>query len=288
MADTIALLNMKGGVGKTTLAVNLASHCYSRGRSAVLLIDLDPQFNASQYLMDYKTYEKHLRTGGTIADLLIDSPVLTVRKKPKKPKLNACIHRLKTGPRSGKHFDLLPSQLALSHVVKNPAQMEYKLEKLLQPLQSQYDYIFIDCAPTDSVLTTLALMAADYLLIPVRPDRFSILGYALVGETVRHFRDSSHNPHNVRELGTVFTQVNDATGIEGECMAAIRQQAAKDGSYVFTSWLPVSRTFLRAVQDGTPAFETRYAREELKGAITDIVREMKTRITELKKKGMAT
>ena len=195
MADTIALLNMKGGVGKTTLAVDLASHCYTRGRSTVLLIDLDPQFNASQYLMDYKTYEEHSRTGGTIADLLIDSPALTLRRKSKKPKLDACIHRLKTGPHSGKHFDLLPSQLALSHVVKNPAQMEYKLEKLLQPVQSQYDYIFIDCAPTDSVLTTMALMAADYLLIPVRPDRFSILGYALVGETVRNFRDNLLSAH---------------------------------------------------------------------------------------------
>lgn len=288
MADTIALLNMKGGVGKTTLAVNLASHCYSRGRSTVLLIDLDPQFNASQYLMDYKTYEKHLQASGTVADLLIDSPVLTVRKRRKKPTLNDCIYRCKTAQASKSYFDLLPSQLALSHVVKNPAQMEYKLEKLLQSSHTRYDYIFIDCAPTDSVLTTMALMAADYLLIPVRPDRFSILGYALVGETVRHFRDNSPDPHNVRELGTVFTQVNDATGIEGECMTEIQTQAAKDGSYVFKSWLPFSRTFLRAVQNQTPAFETKYAREELKGAITDLVREMKTRITELKKKGMAT
>ena len=288
MADTNALLNMKGGVGKTTLAVNLASHCYTRGRSSVLLIDLDPQFNASQYLMDYKTYEKHLQASGTVADLLIDSPVLTVRKRPKKPTLNDCIYRCKTAQATKRYFDLLPSQLALSHLVKNPAQMDYKLEKLLRSVQTRYDYIFIDCAPTDSCLTTMALTAADYLLIPVRPDRFSILGYALVGQTVLYFRENSPDPHNVQELGTVFTQVNDATGIEGECMAAIRQQAAKEGSYVFTSWLPVSRTFLRAVQNGTPAFETRYAREELKGAITDIVREMKTRIAELKKKGMAT
>ncbi len=70
MATTIALLNMKGGVGKTTLAVNLASHCHSPGRSSVLLVDLDPQFNASQYLMDYQTYENHVRTGGTEMSLV--------------------------------------------------------------------------------------------------------------------------------------------------------------------------------------------------------------------------
>jgi chromosome partitioning protein len=139
MADTIALLNMKGGVGKTTLAVNLASHCFSPGRDSVLLVDLDPQFNASQYLMDYKTYEGHVRTGGTIADLLIDSPTLALRRRPKsKKKIEACVYHAKTRQGSRKHFDLLPSELALSHVVKNPAQMEYKLEKLLEPIRSRY------------------------------------------------------------------------------------------------------------------------------------------------------
>jgi chromosome partitioning protein len=288
MADTIALLNMKGGVGKTTLAVNLAAHCFNPGRNNVLLIDLDPQFNASQYLMDYKTYEQHLTKGGTIADLLIDSPTLTLRRRARKKTFSHCVHRVKTAPTSGKAFDLLPSQLALSHVVKNPSQMEYKLEKLLQRVQSRYDYIFIDCAPTDSVLTTMALMASDFLLIPVRPDRFSILGYALVGETVREFRDRSPDPQQVREVGTVFTQVKDKTGIEGECMAEIRNLARRHGSHVFDATLPESRTFLRAIQDQTPAFETKYAREELKGSISDIVREMKIRITQLRKEGTAT
>jgi chromosome partitioning protein len=288
MADTIALLNMKGGVGKTTLAVELASHCYTHGRSGVLLIDLDPQFNASQYLMDYKTYESHLKRGGTIADLLIDSPVLTLRRRRKKITFKECVYHVRTRQGSQKHFDLLPSQLALSHVVKNPAQMDYKLEKLLETARSRYEYIFIDCAPTDSVLTTMALMASDFLLIPVRPDRFSILGYALVGQTVRHFKDNSHDPHNVRQLGTVFTQVRDSTGIEGECMAEIRRQAAKDGSYVFNESLRFSPTFLRAIQNQTPASETKWARTELKGSISNIVREMKTRIIQLKMKGATT
>ncbi len=288
MTDTIALLNMKGGVSKTTLAVNLASHCYKRGRSSVLLIDLDPQFNASQYLMDYQTYEKHHRERGTLADLLIDSPVLTLRKRTGRVTIKDCVFRVSTSHGTRKHFDLLPSHLALSYVVKNPAQMEYRLEKLLGPIRQDYDYIFIDCAPTDSVLTTIAMMASDFLLIPVRPDRFSILGYALVGETLRQFREKCPDPHAVQELGTVFTQVTGAVGIEADCMAEIRNLAGKDGSYVFTTTLPVSRTFIRAVQNQTPAFETKYAREELKDSISGIVREMKSRIAHLKKEGRAT
>ena len=146
MAYTIAVLNMKGGVGKTTLAVNLASHCFSPGRDGVLLVDLDPQFNASQYLMNYETYDTHLKKGGTIADLLIDSPNLTLRRRVKKKTIGDCIYRVRARNAARKYFDLLPSQLALSHVVKNPAQMECKLERLLRPMQSKYDFIFIDCA----------------------------------------------------------------------------------------------------------------------------------------------
>src|SRR5947209_12576197 len=73
MCETICLLNMKGGVGKTTLAVTLAWHI-SRTGGRVLLVDFDPQYNASQYLMRFDGYKTHLKEKGTIAGLLIDSP----------------------------------------------------------------------------------------------------------------------------------------------------------------------------------------------------------------------
>jgi chromosome partitioning protein len=70
---------------------------------------------------------------------------------------------------NGKKFDLLPAELDLAWGVKNPAQMDYRLQKLLSTFRDDYDYIFIDCAPTDSVLTTMALTASDFLLIPMAP-----------------------------------------------------------------------------------------------------------------------
>ncbi|MGE3959929.1 MAG: ParA family protein [Vicinamibacterales bacterium] len=280
MSDCIALLNMKGGVGKTTLAVNLAYYAYTHGKKRVLLIDLDPQFNASQYLMDFRDWQTHQKNNGTIADILIDSPRLELKAKKKPVAARKRIVKLKKGTAS--YFDFLPSELALGHVVKNPAQMEYKLEKLLQELREDYDLIFIDCAPTDSVLTTMALTASNFFLVPVRPDRFSILGFANLQSTVEQFRAASHDPNNVRDLGIVFTQVRGNSAVETECMNDVAAQAITLGSHVFTARLDYSPTFIRAVQDQTPVYQTKYARDDLKASVSFVYREMMRRIAQLK------
>lgn len=281
VAITISLLNMKGGVGKTTLAVNLAWHSYRHKKKRVLVIDLDPQFNASQYLMDFEQYKEHLKDCGSIADLLIDQPDLGLNKKKQKAApVSKRIARLENS-QAGHYLDFLPSQLALAHVVKNPAQMDFRLEKILGEIRSKYDYIFIDCAPTDSVLTTMALTASNFILIPVRPDRFSILGYANLVDTIKSFKEKTPDPNNVAELGLIFTQVRGGNAVEQSCMDEVQALASSYGSYVFPSSLRFSNTFLRAVEDQTPAFETKYARDDLKSNIADIVKDMEARIAAL-------
>jgi chromosome partitioning protein len=282
MSTTISLLNMKGGVGKTTLAVNLAWHMYQNGPNNVLLVDLDPQFNATQYIMDYTAFDKHRKSNGTIADLLIDRPDLKLKsgKKNKQDKHKTFYSIMKTNKH---HFDLLPSELRLAWVVKNPAQMEYKLEKFLEGIRTDYDYIIIDCAPTDSVLTTIALTASDFIIVPVRPDRFSILGYANLLETIEIFRSNCPDKHKVKELGIVFTQVTNNSDVERECMEELKLQAAGQKGYVFTATLNYSRSYIRAVQNQTPIFQTIYAHYDSKQAISKIVKEMLERIQEINK-----
>jgi chromosome partitioning protein len=276
MSHTISLLNMKGGVGKTTLAVNLAWYMYQRQRHDVLLVDLDPQFNATQYVMDYSVFDKHRREKGTIADLLIDQPRLDLRLKKIKADPNGTLHTVR---RTSSHrFDLLPSELSLAWVVKNPAQMEYRLEKLLHNLSRRYDYVFIDCAPTDSVLTTMALTASDFILVPVRPDRFSVLGFTNLLETVEVFRKNCPDPHEVRELGVVFTQVMGASKVETDCMNEISSVAKGQNNYVFGSSLGYSQSFIRALKDQTPIFQTLYAHSRSKNAASHIAEEMQERI----------
>ncbi|MFH1373122.1 MAG: ParA family protein [bacterium] len=280
MTRTMSLLNMKGGVGKTTLAVNLAWYLHEKEPCNILLIDLDPQFNTTQYMMDYNDFVTHSRDNGTIADILIDQPSMKLTSKGKRKKIhpNQRLIRIHTHAQ-GYCFDLLPAELRLGFVVKNPAQMEYKLEKVLESLRNNYDYILIDCAPTDSVLTTIAMMASDYVMVPVRPDRFAILGFANFLETLGYFRDNCQDPHRVQELGVVFTQVTGNSQVETECMSEITTRAIREKSYVFTSKLRYSNTFIRAVKDQTPAYRTKYARGKLLSDIASITKEMKQRIT---------
>ena len=279
MPTTVALLNMKGGVGKTTLAVNLAWYLHQKEPANVLLIDLDPQFNATQYVMDYKTFENHRKKAGTIADLLVDQPKLDLKTKKIKKNPSSALHKIKqTG---SKRLDLLPAELQLAWVVKNPAQMDFRLEKLLEKLRPNYDYIIIDCAPTDSVLTTMALTASDYLLIPMRPDRFSILGFANLIETIKIFRSNCPDPHKVQVLGVVFTQVTNASDVEQQSMNEVSTAAQKENTHLFTNSLKYSHSFIRSVKDQTPIFETLYAHKKSRADVGKIAEELKVRIQSL-------
>ncbi|HEX8144758.1 MAG TPA: ParA family protein [Pyrinomonadaceae bacterium] len=281
MATTIALVNMKGGVGKTTLAVNLAWHFYQNEGANVLLVDLDPQFNATQYIMDYKSFEAHRKNAGTISELLIDPPALDARLRKVKSNPVTALHKIKSA--GGKHFNLLPAELNLAWIVKNPAQMDYKLEKLLERLRPSYDYIFIDCAPTDSVLTTMALTASDYLLIPMRPDRFSILGFTLLNETIKTFRSNCPDPHSVKVLGAVFTQVTGTSEVERQSMLELTTAAGKERIYLFSSSLKFSNSYIRSQRDQTPIFQTLYAKDRSRTAVAKIADELKSRIGILSK-----
>lgn len=281
-AEIISLLNMKGGVGKTTLAVNLAYHmAYNQGKR-VLLVDLDPQFNATQYTMRYDQFDTHRKSAGTIADLLIDQPILQAGSRKKKKDVRKAIYGLWEKKANGAKLDILPAELNLAFVVKNPAQMDSKLIKVLAPVSEHYDYIFIDCAPTDSVLTTMALNASGFVLIPMRPDRFSILGYANLRETINTFRDNCTNPNQVKELGIVFTQVTENSPIETDCIAEIQTAAADFQEYVFQSFLKYSASFARSINDRTPIFETAYAQQNTKQAAKDVANEMIKRIDAIK------
>src|SRR6266849_4379155 len=121
MATKVSLINMKGGVGKSTLTVNLAWHfaAYRNWNKKVLVVDLDPQFNASQYLLGVSAYEKILASNQPTVWDIFEQGTRTPGGKLALPKPDAAVHRHREFHGGGK-IDLIPSRLELAFSLKNP------------------------------------------------------------------------------------------------------------------------------------------------------------------------
>lgn len=282
---TIALINMKGGVGKTTLTVNLGWNLARRKNKKVLIVDLDPQFNASQYIMDFRVWDKHRQKKGTITNILSDDSVRPKENEEKKGSKDKWffkeLYSVESARGGDKGLWLIPSDLSLAKCVKNPQGVEYRLFRRMEYWEPYFHYTFIDCAPGDTVLTATALMAADYVLVPIKPDRFSIVGYGMMQKVIENFRHDYPDPKYIKDLGVVFTQVRGNSEIEDQCKKDVADQA----SYVFRTEIKSSTSYLRSVSDQAPVFDTRYARLITRQNIDSLVRELEERIEYLQGSG---
>lgn len=179
---TVSLINMKGGVGKTTMAVNLADFLVNVEGKRVLLIDVDPQFNATQCVMLGNEYIEYLRSGGyTIVDIFdnslrVTSSVLTGGGMQEPVQLSDIKPQ-----KSKRGFDFVPGDLQLFKLeIAAGSGKENRLKNYINLQKDYYDYVIIDSPPTPSVWMSSALIASDYYLIPVKPDPISITGIDLL------------------------------------------------------------------------------------------------------------
>ncbi len=174
-ARSISVINMKGGVGKTTLSVNIAYALAAFHESKVLLIDLDPQFNATQYLVKQKNYLAHFESGKpfvldifqrrqTVGMSLVNPEVQT--RDVLEPTLENLRIRVHTS--GAAMLDVIPSSLKMLELDMSPRGTERKLRKFVDAARSEYDYIMMDCPPTVGFFTLSAFLASDGVLIPVR------------------------------------------------------------------------------------------------------------------------
>ncbi len=171
MAKTVSLINMKGGVGKSTITINLAWRfaAYRNWSKRVLVIDLDPQFNASQYLLGVQRYNDIIRCNKpTIWDILEQGTRTPAGTNPHIEGADVIITIATI--RGGGRVDLIPSRLELAFSLRGPGQKERLLRRTMDSIKDNYDLIMIDCAPTESMLTTAAYLCSDYILVPVKPE----------------------------------------------------------------------------------------------------------------------
>jgi chromosome partitioning protein len=263
LAHKVAVINMKGGVGKSTLTTNLAWHFSAMRRwlKRVLVIDLDPQFNASQYILGVTRYQSNVINSGTptiwdVFEQQSRAPGLRSANRS----LSDAIQRITTFS-PGNYIDLLPSQLELNFTLKNPSQKEHLLSNFIADVEQNYDLILVDCAPTESVLTTAAYLTADSILIPVKPEFLSTIGLPLIRQSLNDFQRSYRKA--VEVTGICFNMCSDYTPEEDLSKTEVRTLAATFGWHVFDEEVPYSRSFPRGAREGSPIFRTAYARSNV-------------------------
>lgn len=199
---TIALMNQKGGTGKTTSAINLAGELARRGKR-VLLIDMDTQGNATSNL------ELTRVPPATLADVLTG----------KGPALPDTICSTAT-----ENLDVIRGGGLLAPALLSLQEMRFgrdtALRRLLPQIPDTYEYVFFDCSPSlESLFNINVLMAVQYILIPIKVDKNSIEGYDVMLETIRDVRGSG-NPE-ARALGIFMTAVETGSSLDREMMASL-------------------------------------------------------------------
>jgi len=226
----IAVANQKGGVGKTTTAVNLAACLASVGKY-ILFIDLDPQANATSGLGIEKI------EGASAYRPLLGEGALGEKIQ------RTAYDRLDIIP---SEVDMCGAEIELSRLDNHLLRLRQALEPLRN--ETRHELILIDCPPSVGILTLNAFSAADYLIVPLQCEYYALEGVAMIHRLLSQLRDSGTNP-SLELLGVLMTMFDGRTNLSHQVVNEVRQHF---GTVVFETVIPRTTRLAEAPSFGKP------------------------------------
>ncbi len=266
----ISVINMKGGVGKTTVAALLGRHASLAGLK-VLAIDLDPQANLSQAFMgdQYKQFLADKKP--SIVELFngFRPPTPTTRLPTSIDVEDVMVSNTSLG---GRNLKLIPSRFDFSDQLIDAVRPDQRvLANVIADSSEDWDIVLIDCAPTESILTRVAYQASRYVLVPVRPEYFATIGFPLLKDSLDDFKGRNRG-HTIEVAGIVINNSSyHYSGNRGgperrRSTIEIKREGQKNEWHIFEQEIPFSRGFPKIMRGdfshpGDAVFFPDFARE---------------------------
>lgn len=207
MGTVVTVMNMKGGVGKTTVAIHLAgliARYKINGKARkVLLIDYDPQFNASQAFISSRAYFDLEKSSKTVLSILVEDDKnldpyrLQVPGNETPPDIDDVVHHIYAA--NDICLDIVPSTLDLMYVAlgqpeKTVKPIEERFRKFIDNCRNRYDIVFIDCHPAGSIFTKTSLRNSGHVIIPVAPQSYAVRGIGLMMKFIEAKKQGTAGP----------------------------------------------------------------------------------------------